>query len=216
MKVSVKTNIKKISKGLTAIQKKQIPFATMLALNDTAFAVHRAEKKQTTQKFSNPTNFTQKGFRVDKAKKNDLKAVVYVEKKREDYMKLEVDGGTRTPKKSTILVPNKSNAKDISRYPSGNITKGAYSRIKKNKKKYFFGVPKGNQGSDGIWERYGREATGTVSGQRIRQVARLTKSARYKALFPFETIGQGVAFSRKNGFESHYSKRLKYALRTAK
>ena len=216
MKISVKTNIKKISKGLTKI-KKQIPFATMMALNDTAFAVHRAEKKQTTQKFDNPTTFTQKGFRVEKAKKTNLKAEVYVEKKREDYMKLEVDGGIRTAKNTAIVTPNKKNSTDIGKYPSGNINKGSYNIIKRNKKKYFFGVPKGNQGTDGIWERYGREATGTVSGAKIRQVARLHKNTKtYKAIFPFETIGQGVAFSRKNGFESHYSKRLKYALRTAK
>ena len=31
-----------------------------------------------------------------------------------------------------------------------------------------------------------------------------------------QSIGKGIAFSRKNGFESNFAKRLKLALRTAK
>lgn len=216
MRVNIKSNIKEVTKGLSSIQKKQIPFATMLALNDTAFALHKTYKKQTTQKFDDPTPYTQKAFRVDKAKKTQLTAVVYVDKKRQDYMQLQVDGGTRTPKRSSIVVPSSKNTSGITQYASGNITKGAMNKIKRNKKKYFFGVPKGGKGTEGIWERYGRTSTNTSSGARIRQVAKLTKMAKYKALYPFEKIGNGVAFSRKNGFDAHFAKRLRYALRTAK
>ena len=216
MKLNVKHNIKEVTRGLSSLQKKQIPFATMLALNDTAFALHNTYKKQTVQKFDNATPFTQKGFRVKKAKKTDLKAVVFVAKNREDYMKLQVDGGTRVPKSQAIVIANDRNATEIQRYPSGNIKKGAYTKLKKDKDKYFFGIPKGNQGSEGIWERYGRQASGTASGLRIRQVAKLTKFGKYKALFPFESIGNGVAFSRKNGFDTNFAKRLRRALDTAK
>ena len=216
MRLDIRDNIQEVTKWTTDVQKKQIPFATMLALNDTAFALHKSYKAQTKQKFDNPTNFTQKGFRVQKAKKTELIAVVYVEEKRQDYMKLQVDGGTRTPKRSSIVVPNDKNVTNIAQYPSGNITKGALNQIRRNKKKYFFGVPKGGQGTEGIWERYGRESSGTSAGMRIRQVAKLTKYAKYKALYPFETIGRGVAFSRKNGFDSNFAKRLRYALKTAK
>ena len=79
--------------------------------------------------------FTQKGFRVDKAKKTELTAVVYVDKKREDYMELQVDGGTRRPKRASIVVPSNKNTTGITQYASGNITKGAMNKIKKNKKK---------------------------------------------------------------------------------
>ena len=216
MRLDIRDNIKEVTKWTTDAQKKQIPFATMLALNDTAFALHKAYKAQTKQKFDNPTNFTQKGFRVQKAKKTELTAVVYVDKKREDYMELQSSGGVRSPKRTSIVVPNDKNTGHIAQYPSGNITKGALNQIRKNRKKYFFGVPKGGQGTDGIWERYGRESAGTSAGMRIRQVAKLTKFAKYKALYPFETIGRGVAFSRKNGFDTNFAKRLRYALKTAK
>jgi hypothetical protein len=216
MRIDIRDNIREVTKGLSSIQKKQIPFATMLALNDTAFALHKTYKKQTLQKFDSPTTFTQKGFRVDKAKKTNLVAVVYVDKTREDYMKLQVDGGIRTPKNSAIVIANSNNSTSIARYPSGNIKKGAYNKLKRNTDKYFFGKPKGDQGSEGIWERYGRESSGTSAGQKIRQVAKLTKMGRYKALYPFESIGNGVAFSRKNGFDSNFAKRLRRALDTAK
>lgn len=216
MRIDIRDNIKEVTKGLGSMQKKQIPFATMLALNDTAFALHKTYKKQTLQKFDSPTTFTQKGFRVEKAKKTNLVAVVYVDKTREDYMKLQVDGGIRTPKNSAIVIANSNNSTSIARYPSGNIKKGAYNKLKRNTDKYFFGKPKGDQGSEGIWERYGRESSGTSAGQKIRQVAKLTKMGRYKALYPFESIGNGVAFSRKNGFDSNFAKRLRRALDTAK
>ena len=216
MRIDVRDNIKEVTKGLSSIQKKQIPFATMLALNDTAFALHKTYKAQTKQKFDNPTSFTQKGFRVQKAKKTHLEAIVFVDKKRVDYMELQVDGGTRFPKKTAIIVPSSKNSNDLAKYQSGNLTKGAVNKIKGQRDKYFFGKPKGNQGSEGIWERYGRSASGTSAGYRIRQVAKLTKMARYKSLFPFESIGNGIAFSRKNGFDSAFAKRLRFALKTAR
>ena len=216
MRIDVRDNIKEVTKGLSSIQKKQIPFATMLALNDTAFALHKTYKAQTKQKFDNPTSFTQKGFRVQKAKKTHLEAIVFVDKKRVDYMELQVDGGTRFPKKIAIIVPSSKNSNDLAKYQSGNLTKGAVNKIKGQRDKYFFGKPKGNQGSEGIWERYGRSASGTSAGYRIRQVAKLTKMARYKSLFPFESIGNGIAFSRKNGFDSAFAKRLRFALKTAR
>ena len=216
MRLSIKHNIDEVTRGMSSIQKKQIPFATMLALNDTAFDLQRVYKAQTKQKFSEPTKFTQTGFAVQKAKKTDLTAVVYVTEKREDYMKLQVDGGVRQPKNKAIIVPNKSNSSDLGKYASGNLTKGAVNKIKKQKDKYFFGKPKGNQGSEGIWERYGRTATGSVSGARIRQVAKLSKQAKYKALFPWTSIGNGIAFSRSKGFDSHFAKRLRFALNTAR
>jgi len=216
MRIDVRHNIKEVTKGLSSVQKKQIPFATMLALNDTAFALHKTYKKQTEQKFDDPTPFTKKGFRVKKAKKTHLEAIVFVDKKRIDYMALQIDSGVRTPKNTAIIVPSNKNSSNLAKYKSGNLTKGAVNKIKNDKAKYFFGVPKGNQGSEGIWERYGRAATGSTSGAKIRQVAKLTKYARYKALFPFESIGNGIAFSRKTGFDAHFAKRFRMALRTAR
>ena len=43
MQINVKSNIKEITKFTTTVQKKQIPFATSRALNDTAFNIARKD-----------------------------------------------------------------------------------------------------------------------------------------------------------------------------
>ena len=72
MRISVKDNIKEVTKGLSKTQRKQIPFATMAALNNTAFNIHKELKKQTPKKFDKPTAYTLKAFRVEKAKKTNF------------------------------------------------------------------------------------------------------------------------------------------------
>ena len=216
MQVNFKNNIKDVTKGLSSIQKNQIPFAAHQALNDTAFFLKKGYAFKADQVFEGKaTPFTKKGFQVAKSKsKRDLTASVFIADNREAYMKLQIDGGTRVPKNTAIVIPNKNNFKGA-KTKAGNIGKAAYNKIKKNKTKYFFGVPKGKQGSEGIWERYGREATGTTGGAKIRQVAKLTKQGKYKSLFPFETYGERVAFGT-SGFDKFFSKRMAAALRTAK
>ena len=216
MQINFKNNIKEVTKGLSSIQKKQIPFATSQALNDTAFLLRKAYGFKADMVFEGKaTPHTKKGFQVTKSTKKNLTANVFVADNREKYMKLQIDGGVRAAKNTAIVIPNKNNYKGA-KTKAGNIGKGAYNKIKKQKSKYFFGKPKGNQGSEGIWERYGRQATGTTGGAKIRQVAKLTKMGRYKALFPFESYGTKVAFMRVGGFDSAFAKQLARALRTAK
>lgn len=220
--MSFNSNIKEVTKGLTHLQKKQIPFAASQALNDTAFHLMTDYRKEVMNQFEGgATKYTQSGFLYDKSHKTNLKAVVYVSEKqrgesnRAEYMEKQIDGGIRTPNRDAIVVPNKRNY-ELASYPSGNITKGVYNRLKRQKDKYFFGVPKGNQGTNGIWERYGREASETSAGHRIRQVAAFVKKGVYRAKFGFDVIGDKVAFNRKTGFESNFARRLKRALKTAR
>jgi len=216
MQINFKNNIKDVTKGLSSIQKNQIPFAAHMALNDTAFFLKKAYGFKADQVFEGKaTAHTKKGIQVQRSKnKKNLTAAVFIADDREAYMKLQIDGGTRVPKNTAIVIPNKNNYKGA-KTKAGNIGKAAYNKIKKNKTKYFFGVPKGSQGSEGIWERYGREATGTTGGAKIRQVAKLTKMGKYKALFPFESYGESVAFGT-SGFDKFFARQLAKALRTAK
>ena len=69
---------------------------------------------------------------------------------------------------------------------------------------------------EGIWERYGREATGSSAGARIRQVALFTKRGVYKPLFPFYQFGKQVIMSPSAGFSKKFIKRLNVALRHAR
>ena len=69
MQVSVKSNIKEITKWTTNAQKKQIPFATSVAINNTLFDLKKEMAKQMDKKLDRPTPFTKRGFFIKKAKR---------------------------------------------------------------------------------------------------------------------------------------------------
>ena len=54
--------------------RKQLPFATSVAINNTAFDIRTALNKGTLGAFHKPTKFTQKAFIVTKSKKTNLVA----------------------------------------------------------------------------------------------------------------------------------------------
>ncbi len=55
--------------AFTKAVKKQLPFATSLALNDTGFDVRQGLNQGTLGAFHKPVKFTQKAFLVKKSKK---------------------------------------------------------------------------------------------------------------------------------------------------
>ena len=68
MQIKIKDNIKQFTKGLSKVQKKQIPFATTQSINNTLFGLKKEMAKQTVKKLDRPVAFTQRGFLIDKAK----------------------------------------------------------------------------------------------------------------------------------------------------
>ena len=69
MQVSVKSNVKEITKWTTNAQKKQIPFATSVAINNTLFDLKKEMSKQMDKKLDRPTPFTNRGILKGAAKK---------------------------------------------------------------------------------------------------------------------------------------------------
>ena len=86
----------------TKAVKKQLPFATSVALNNTGFDVREGLNKGTQGAFHKPVKFTQKAFLVKKSKKRQLIAVVYAQdaegKDRARYLRFGTAGGTRPQK----------------------------------------------------------------------------------------------------------------------
>jgi hypothetical protein len=79
MRFSVQSDLDRLSKKLTHQQKEQIPFATSLALNETANDVSRAITAQMDRYLDNPTPFTKQAyigkngkFRGDRSNKKRL------------------------------------------------------------------------------------------------------------------------------------------------
>lgn len=89
----------------------QIPYATSVALNNTAFGLMRHEKSEMAKELDLKNTWTQRGMRVDKSSKRDLTARVGNIRW---WMESLAEGGERRPKvginhkgRRYLLVPSK-------------------------------------------------------------------------------------------------------------
>ena len=209
LNLNVSANIKEVTRQLSRTQKRQIPFATSRALNDTAFNIARKDLPKFADRIftGGAVPFTKRGFKFIKSNKKTLTAFVFIDKLQGAYMKFQVDGGVRLPKRKAIMIP--TNKLRVNKY--GNITRGTRTNIINNKSKYFKGVPKGRFGEvyEGIWERSG-------DNKQIRMVAKYKENARYNKKFPFPTIVEKLVNNRTKGFKARFEQRLKEALASAR
>jgi len=197
MDFSIESDIKKFTKDFTGLRKKEIPFATAMALNKTGKGISTELGKRTNKYFEGGSvRFTQTGFGIPYkgyAKKDHLVTVVAPKPKQAKYLNYQIAGGRRAPSGVPEIQAVHENTTAPILTKQGNITRGRYKSIKGNKDKYFLGVPKGRDDrSLGIWERYN-------SNQNIRMVAKYIKSGQYRPLFPFYKIGEQVFFGRGRG-----------------
>ena len=214
MQINLKIDVDKATRYLNVVHKDQIPFAASKTINDLAFRLSRQVLPDKTQEIfeGGATPFTKRGFRYKRSTKRDLIATVFIDPSSAEYMKFMVDGGTRFPKRRSIIVSTKQSK--LNQY--GNIPRGTIKQMIDNKDKFFKGIPKGRTGEqyEGIWERYGRKSKD--GGERIRMVAKYTDKAGYKPKFPFASIAEGVVFSRTDGFQSKFLLNLQRAMQSAK
>ncbi len=192
--IIVKADIKQITRYLSDVQKKQIPFAAKNALNDTAFQAQKAEKKQLPQKLDRPTPFTVRGIRVKRATKSKLVSSVYVNPVVWEYLKYQVDGGLRKPQGRFLPIPV-------------NIKLNKYGNIK--------GKKRGPKGKNQIVEKVGNTlgVFQQLSKGRRRLLIAYVKQARYKKRFPFYKIARKLG---ENRFKINFEKQMALALASAK
>lgn len=90
--------------NLSDLEKKQLPFATMLALNDAMFDVREAWRAAMPQVFDQPTPFTANAVLYRKATKDNLVAEVFLRNEIGDgtppsrYLIRQSEGGSREEK----------------------------------------------------------------------------------------------------------------------
>lgn len=75
--VNITRDVKKATWFLTKLERRQIPFATSLALNATAQAVQKVEQSTIKRDLENPTPATIKGIRRQRSTKRALWAAVF-------------------------------------------------------------------------------------------------------------------------------------------
>ena len=87
-----------------------MPFAAALGLSMTAKKVAKVEQRMMVRELDRPTPFTIKGVRCQGASKNDfktgLRSRVYLMPTQAEYLRYQIEGGTRTPKGTAIAGAN--------------------------------------------------------------------------------------------------------------
>lgn len=103
--ISIAADIKRLTASLDDLARKQIPFATSLAINAVAFTVQRAEIVGMRQTFKNPRPFTAKSVQVDKATKANPTATISIRPEVAKYLQPYETGGVHVLPGRAALVP---------------------------------------------------------------------------------------------------------------
>ena len=209
--ISIKVDTKAAVKYIRGVAERQIPYACMIGLNNTAFKVKDAEVVALEKHLDRPTPFTKRGYEVVKAAKSKLVASIRARAIQGEYLKYQIFGGSRAPKAIANVLPKGAK---LTGY--GNLPKGAIKRMLMDKKRYFSGVPKGG-GPAGIYRRLGTTSKRLAAGQRGRVKLQLMTgwigTARYKPRLPFEQVAKDEV---ARVFRPEFDKALARALSTAK
>lgn len=144
IEISVRSNIKELSKKLSALAYKQLPFATSRAINDTVQDCRKSFADTTRKVFNNPVPRTTNALRYKNSTKGNLTARVWIN---DDpgkgiaparYLSAEITGGTRHQKRfekalqmrglmksGSFAMPSDSVPRDA----NGNVPGSFYVRI---------------------------------------------------------------------------------------
>jgi hypothetical protein len=218
--ISITVDTKELDKAklFVATISNQLPFATSVAINQTARDVQQALKAETSSSFANPVAYTRNAFRYTKSTKANLEAQVFADPTRR-YFPTEIFGGTRRVKSyeaylrglsNGTLPPGKLLPTRTILNSAGNPKKAIFSTIANKLSTtdpggVFIGTPKGGSRSAGVYRR---------SRGRLTAYFTLADSEpRYQARFPMERVGNATA---NRVFTSHLSKAIDRALASAR
>ena len=202
--------------------RKQLPFASSVALNGTGFDIRQALNKGTLGAFDKPTTFTQKAFLTTKSKKTNLVVHVFAKDKEGSdaarYLRFGVQGGARPPKGFERYFSGLPNDGTTARYfmptrqtkrdGKGNITRATLKKLstRVTDGTAFIGTPRNSTRPPGL---YVREKNNKLSAKFITTSSKPTYTGR----FNIETIAEKVI---KRRFNEHFSKAMKKAIETRK
>ena len=202
--------------------RKQLPFATSVAINNTAFDVKTALGKGTLGAFDQPTKFTQKAFLVSKSKKTALVSHVFAKDKASKYLRYGVKGGVRLPKgfelyfgglKDDGTIPPKSffiPTSFVKTDRHGNVTRSTLKRTTKGisgnpRGGFFIGTPRNNNMPAGIYRRSRK--------QLFPYFIATTNKPNYRSIFDIQGIGDKTVLRNIN---KNFEKQMGKAIASAK
>lgn len=207
MQISFQNNIRQVERGLSDFARREVPFATSLALNATADDVLKNTSVSLRKRLDRPTPFTEKAFRATRSSKSRLSVKVFAMDRQAAYLKFQEDGGTRKPNRKAIAIPVNIETNEF-----GNIPRRGIKRTLKLKN-VFSGVPKGApKEAAGIYKRVGATAK-KKAGYRLLLLIDYAKRTIYRPRLRFKSSAAKTAAAR---FPIHWERSIKRAIATAR
>lgn len=218
-----------VQRMLRNLADEQMPFAISSALNTVAFAIQKDQKTRIPTVFDRPTPLTKGAFRVEKATKQKLTSIVYVDPKRAVILKTHEEGGHRGDQRLEWFLKGKGwLARSDRAVPTDNMPLNSYGNPKvaevnkiiaglpaiggiKGDKKRVFVIPAGSlRGglSPGIYRTLSRS-----KGAAIAKLYHFVSRAEYQKRLGFEASSRAEAIRILPGLMSAAIER---AIRTAR
>lgn len=218
MQVDIRSNIKEVVGWTEALFTDQLPFAVASALTATVRDVWSAESDEIAKVFEKPTPFTKRAVAYTQARKNELRAMVFLKPAQAQYLFQEIEGGKREVKKfeerfgpiGAAAVAMPGGGASVNQY--GNLSKAQILKIANElnssggAKRYFKGTPRGHALPPGIYAR-------VDNNTKIVPVLVFAKDATYKKRFAFSELAERTVDAR---FEKNLMVAWERALRTAR
>ena len=189
--ISVRANVKELSKKLSALASKQIGFATALALTAIAKEVQAEETRNIATTFKKPRLFTQRSVGMRGARKDTLTATVFVKPIAAKYLQPYEDGGVHVLPGKKLLNP-----KDIKLDSFGQLPRNVLEKLRA-RKDIFIGPVKAKSGTiNGVWQRIPPK-----DGQKARRgrAATAAQPGHLKLLIRF---GDALAVNKRLNYRS--------------
>lgn len=178
MRLSFESNIRAVERDLSDAARNQVPFATSMALSETAADVRDAETARLDRVIDRPTPFTRRAYGMRRATKRRLEARVFVKPIQARYLKTLEGGLVRTPRRRALVTPAK-----IRKNKYGNMARRAVPNALA-KPNVFSGTPKGRAGVPGIYQR---------RRGKLVKLASYVRRARYAPQLNFERSAARLA-----------------------
>ena len=227
IRFDIRTNLRQVTRELDEFARKQVPFATAQAINAVAMKVQAAEREEMRKVFDRPTPFTVNSVAVQKARKANPTATVYIKAIAAKYLEPYKDGGTQLPPGTSRAAFNPKDPTLLNKY--GGIPRNTISRLR-GKSNVFVGTVKTASGEeiDGVWQRAKRvtKAQRARAGKRegaprtprgnvgrLKLLIRFTDPQPVKKHLPFEQTAHET-IERHIGPE--FDKAMARAIATAK
>ena len=205
--LNIRDNIDQAIRRLNAIEKRQVPFATAGALNDTIKDVRKRIVEVTAPRAFTIRNlrFISSQLRMEFVTKRKLAAAIFDAKGR-GQLELHARGGIKRPRGRHLAIPTE--AVEAKRTASGRIPKRLTPRTvlaKAARRRAFIVTFKGGQ--QAIVRRIGKGRLPLEVLHLLERRARIPRSFRF-----FEDAKQVT----KARFKRHFERRLRQALKTAR